>query len=61
MSEEYLNKVQKAETLSDLQKIAKELYSQICRESLIDGETRTMAKIYTLSVIVLKVFMFREW
>ena len=61
MPEQYLNKLQKAETLSDLQKIAKEIYSQICRETLIDGETKTMAKIYTLATIVLKEFMFREW
>lgn len=61
MTEQYLNKLQKAETLSDLQKTAKEIYSQICRESLLDGETQTMAKIYTLATIVLKEFMFREW
>lgn len=61
MTEQYLSKLQKAETLSDLQKISKELYSQICRESLIDGESKTMLKIYTLATIVLKEFMFRKW
>lgn len=61
MPEQYLNKLQKAETLYELQKIAKEIYSQIYRESIIDGETQTMAKIYTLATIVLKLFMFREW
>lgn len=61
MLEEYLNKIQKAETLSDLQKISKEIYTKICRESLIDGETKTMLKIYTLATIVLKVFIFKDW
>lgn len=58
---EYYEKIQKAESIADLHKIVKEIYAQICRESIIVGEQKTLLKVYTLATLVLKVFISRDW